>query len=157
MDEIKSAQLKTLRELPGALREIVRGLSDVQLDTPYRSGGWTVRQVVHHVADSHMHAYIRMRMIVTEDHPTITPYNQDVWAATPDVRTGALEPSLVLLAGLHARWAAFLEQVPDSAWSRTALHPERGEVTLSSMLATYAGHGVKHVGHIRSLREARQW
>jgi hypothetical protein len=157
MDETKSAQLKALRELPVALREIVKGLNDAQLDTPYRTGGWTVRQVVHHLADSHMHAYIRMRLIVAEDHPTIKPYDQDAWAATPDVRTGSPESSLVLLTGLHARWCAFLDHLPDTAWGRTALHPERGEVTLGSMLATYAGHGVKHVGHIRSLREARQW
>lgn len=157
MDDVKKQQIEAIKSLPGALREVVRGLSDEQLDTPYREGGWTVRQVVHHVADSHMHAYIRMRRIVTEDHPNIQPYNQDIWAATPDTVAGPIEPSLVILMGLHARWASFLEHLPETAWTRTAFHPERGEVTLASTLATYAGHGTKHCGHIRSLREKNQW
>ncbi len=156
MTETQKQQIEALKALPSALREVVAGLSDAQLDTPYRDGGWTARQVVHHMADSHMQAYIRMRKIVTEDHPTIQPYNQDVWAALPDA-AGPIEPSLVILMGLHARWATFLELLPESAWTRGALHPERGEVTLMSMLATYAGHGVKHCGHIRSLREKHQW
>ncbi len=157
MNDIQKQQIETLKALPSALREVLKGLNEEQLDTPYRDGGWTVRQVVNHIADSHMHAYLRMRKIVTEDHPTIQPYNQDVWAATPDAIAGPVEPSLVILMGLHARWASFLEQLPESAWTRTALHPERGEVTLASMLTTYAGHGTKHCGHIRSLREKKQW
>jgi len=157
MNDVQKQQIEALKALPTALREVVHGLSEEQLDTPYRDGGWTARQVVHHVADSHMHAYIRMRKIVAEDHPTIQPYDQNVWAAMADSVAGPIEPSLVILMGLHARWAMFLEQLPDEAWTRTALHPERGEVTLASMLATYAGHGTKHCGHIRSLREKKKW
>ena len=157
MNDVQKQQIEALKDLLTALREVVHGLSEEQLDTPYRDGGWTARQVVHHVADSHMHAYIRMRKIVAEDHPTIQPYDQNVWAAMADSVAGPIEPSLVILMGLHARWAMFLEQLPDEAWTRTALHPERGEVTLASMLATYAGHGTKHCGHIRSLREKKKW
>lgn len=157
MDESGKRLLAELRGFPQALREVVRGLTDAQLDTPYRAGGWTARQVVHHCADSHMHAFLRMRFIAAVDHPTITPYDQEVWAAEESARTGPVEPSLRLLEGLHERWCGFLEHLPDAAWARTAHHPERGEVTMMGMLKTYAGHGTKHCGHIRSLREARSW
>ncbi len=157
MVEERTMEFAALRDLPRHLREVVSGLQDMQLDTPYRVGGWTVRQVVHHLADSHMHAYLRMRFIVTEDHPVIKPYDQDRWATLADAAGGPLEPSLVILDGLHDRWVQFLESLPEAAWTRSALHPERGEVTLQSMLRTYAGHGEKHLAHIRGLRIARGW
>lgn len=157
MVDDRTMKLAALRGLPPHLREAVNGLQGMQLDTPYRPGGWTIRQVVHHLADSHMHAYLRMKFIVTEDHPVIKPYEQDRWAALADAAGASLEPSLLILDGLHERWVRFLESLPDAAWTRTALHPERGEVTLESMLRTYAGHGDKHVGQIRGLRTARGW
>jgi uncharacterized damage-inducible protein DinB len=153
----RTTQLRALRDLPGRLRNALAGLDDSQLDTPYREGGWTIRQVVHHLADSHAHAYLRMKMIVNEDHPTIKPYNQNVWATNQDALHGPVAGSLDLLEGLHRRWADFLEQLPEDAWSRSAVHPERGEVTMTGMLATYAGHGEKHIGHIMGLRKARGW
>ena len=153
----RGMQLRMLRELPAKLRTTVAGLSDAQLDTPYREGGWTVRQVVHHLADSHMHAYLRMKWMVNQEHPTIAPYDQNVWAANEEAAHGAVAPSLDLLDGLHRRWADFLERLPESAWSRTALHPERGEVTMQGTLETYARHGEKHCEHIMGLRRARGW
>lgn len=155
--EERHAHITAIRDLPQRLREVVRGLNDTQLDTPYRDGGWTVRQVVHHLADSHAHAFLRMKFILTEDHPTLKPYDQDIWAAQPDVLLGPIEPSLVLLMGLHERWVRMLHDVPEDGWHRTALHPERGTLTLEDMLTTYARHGVKHVGQIRELRRARGW
>ena len=157
MVEERTMKLAALRDLPRLLREVVNGLQGTQLDTPYRTGGWTTRQVVHHLADSHMHAYLRMKYIVTEDHPVIKPYEQDRWAALSDAASGPLEPSLLILDGLHERWVHFLMSLPETAWTRSALHPERGEVTLESMLRTYAGHGDKHMEQIRGLRTARGW
>jgi hypothetical protein len=153
----RALHLRALRDLPGKLRETVAGLNDSQLDTPYRNGGWTVRQVVHHLADSHMHAYLRMKLMVNEDHPTIKPYDQNVWATNGDSAKGAIASSLDLLGGLQSRWADFLEGLPETAWERRALHPERGEVTMSGTLETYARHGEKHIGHIMGLRRARGW
>lgn len=157
MNEQRKAQIAAIRDLPQRLRDVVRTLRDDQLDTPYRTGGWTVRQVVHHLADSHMHAYTRMKFMLTENHPTIKPYDQNVWAAQPDASATAIEPSLVILMGLHERWARMLEDVPEDGWRRTALHPERGPLTLHDMLDIYAKHGEKHVGHIRGLREEKGW
>jgi len=153
----RTTQLRTLRELPAKLRATVAGLNDAQLDTPYREGGWTVRQVVHHLADSHMHAYLRMKLMVNEDHPTIKPYDQNIWAANADATRGAIGSSLDLLDGLHRRWADFLEQLPEGAWSRGGLHPERGEVMMTGTLDIYARHGEKHIEHIMGLRRARGW
>jgi hypothetical protein len=150
-------QLKTLGELPAKIRESVAGLTDAQLNTPYREGGWTVRQVIHHLADSHMHAYLRMKLMVHEDHPTIKPYNQDVWAASGEAAHGAIGSSLDLLDGLHRRWVDFLASLPESAWSRGGLHPERGEITMTGTLDTYARHGEKHLGHIMGIRRAKGW
>jgi uncharacterized damage-inducible protein DinB len=152
-----AARIAKIRDLPFQLEQAVAGLSDAQLDTPYREGGWTVRQVVHHVADSHMNAFIRMKLMVTEEHPTIKPYNQDDWAVQADSRNVPLAPSLSIIRGLHDRWCRLLEHVKESEWARTAVHPERGTVTLDAMLSTYAAHGEKHVGHITSLRRQRNW
>jgi hypothetical protein len=150
-------KIAKIRQLPAAVEASVKGLNDRQLDTPYRPGGWTVRQVVHHLADSHMNAVIRMKLILTEEAPTLKPYDQDAWAKLIDTSTLPIQSSLSLLGGLHDRWTKLLESLPDGAWSRTAHHPERGDVSLESMLITYAGHGEKHVGQITNLRNAQGW
>jgi uncharacterized damage-inducible protein DinB len=146
-----------IRALPALLQEAVEGLDDEKLNTPYRPGGWTVRQVVHHLADSHMHAYLRMKLTFWQDHPVLNAYNQDDWATTKDVTGLPVESSLQILAGLHRRWVEFLASLPDSAWQRTAHHPERGTITLMSLLHTYAEHGHRHVQQIRELRTSRGW
>ena len=146
-----------IRRLPAALETAVKGLNDRQLDTPYRPGGWTIRQVVHHLADSHVNAFVRMKLILTEEKPRLKPYNQDAWANLPDANAMPVQSSLAILKGLHERWCTLLESVPEEAWSRTAIHPERGEVLLEGQLITYASHGEKHVGHITGLRSAKGW
>jgi hypothetical protein len=153
----RAERIRKIRALPAALRTAVAGLTDVRLDTPYRDGGWTVRQVVHHLADSHMNAFVRMKLILTETHPTLKPYDQNAWALMPDGKDAPIDASLAVLDGLHERWTAMLEGVGEKDWVRTALHPERGEITLDSLLQTYAGHGEKHVEHIAGLRTARGW
>ena len=152
----RTAKIAQIAACPPVLRRAVAGLSDSQLDTPYRDGGWTVRQVVHHVADSHMHAYIRFRSTVAEDHPTIKTYDQDVWAEFTDSKL-PLDASLAIIEGLHERWSVFLESLPDEAWSRTAMHPERGEMTLDDFLDIYSSHGVRHAKQITDLREREGW
>ena len=150
--ESHTEHVRALRALPGQARDSVVGLDDAQLDTPYRPGGWTLRQVVHHLADSHTHAALRMRQILTEDHPTLRPYDQDAWAALAEARQGPIEDSLALLEALHARIVRLLEGLPDEAWERTAFHPEVGEVTLAGLVRTYAEHGAHHVAQIVQAR-----
>jgi uncharacterized damage-inducible protein DinB len=133
---------------PAQLRAAVAGLDAAQLDTPYREGGWTVRQVVHHVADSHMNAYIRFRKALTEDAPAITAYDEKRWAELADIRLDP-EPSLALVEALHVRWTALLRALRPEDFDRTYLHPEMGPVPLSTALAMYAWHGRHHVAHIR--------
>ena len=152
-----SAMIDAIAALPDSLEAAVKGLNDAQLDTRYREGGWTVRQVVHHVADSHMNAFIRMKLILTEDNPTLKPYNQDVWAIQPDVNGIPLEPSLHIIRGLHLRWVALLRSVTGNSWQSPGFHPERGKVLLEDMLRIYSGHGEKHVGQITGLRKAKGW
>jgi uncharacterized damage-inducible protein DinB len=152
----RQSRIADIRELPAIIKSAVAGLSDEQLDTRYRDGGWTVRQVVHHVADSHMNAYLRFRWLVTEDHPTIKTYDQDIWAGLSDSRL-ALDSSLKIIDGLHERWAAFLDALPESAWSRKGMHPELGEVTLDDLLEIYSGHGAHHAGQITDLRARKGW
>jgi hypothetical protein len=146
-----------IEQLPDILERSVSGLNDQQLDTPYRDGGWTPRQVVHHVADSHMNAFIRMKLMLTEDNPPLKPYNQDVWAVQADVKGVPLESSLSIIRGLHKRWVILLKSVPEGGWTRTAFHPERGQVTLEGMLKIYGGHGAKHAEQINGLRRAKGW
>ena len=157
MNEERRRKIDRIRALPAALEKAVKGLNDKQLDTPYREGGWTVRQVVHHLADAHMNAFIRMKLILTEGKPTIKPYDQNAWAALADTTEMPIGVSLEILRGLHDRWSVLLDRVPDGEWTRSALHPERGEVTLESQLNVYAGHGEKHVEHIANLRRAKGW
>jgi hypothetical protein len=149
--------LLDIAELPGRLRDAVEGLSDKQLDTPYRPEGWTVRQVVHHLADSHMHASIRTRFALTQNEPTIMAYDENLWAALKDAKSGPLEPSLLLLDGLHARWTALLESLGEADWGRKFVHPERGLLTIHANIPVYAWHGRHHTAHITALRKRMNW
>ena len=142
---------------PAALRAAIRGLSPQQLDTPYRDGGWTVRQVAHHVPDSHMNAYIRFKLALTEDEPTIKPYMEDRWAELPDTRSTPLEVSLALLDALHDRWVRLLRSLQPQDWQRTFRHPELGVMPLEKTVAMYAWHGRHHVAHITELRKRMGW
>ncbi|HEX8904235.1 MAG TPA: bacillithiol transferase BstA [Longimicrobiaceae bacterium] len=143
-------------EAPARLRAAVHGLDDAQLDTPYRGGGWTVRQVVHHVPDSHMNAYTRFKLGLTEDVPTIKTYDEAAWADLPDTRL-PIEGSLVLLEKLHERWVPLLRALDEQQWKRTFRHPEWGEMTLEDALGMYAWHGSHHVAHVTRLRERQGW
>jgi len=143
--------------LPARLRAAVAGLSDAQLDTPYRPGGWTVRQVVHHVADSHMNGHIRLRFALTMDGPTIMPYDQALWADLLDVRTLPVDASLRILEGIHARWAALARSMTTEERARRFVHPEVGEQTVDQQLALYAWHGRHHTAHITALRSREHW
>ncbi len=142
---------------PARMRAAVGGLDEAQLETPYRDGGWTVRQVVHHVPDSHMNAYTRVKLALTEDEPTIKPYDEGAWAKLNDVRDTPIETSLVLLETLHKRWDTILTAMTDADFERTLLHPDIGVITLDWLVAMYAWHGRHHVGHITSLRERSGW
>jgi hypothetical protein len=142
---------------PKAMRAAVAGLSDAQLDTPYRDGGWTVRQVVHHVPDSHINSYIRCKLCVAENHPRITAYNQDDWVKFADADKAPIEVSLTLLESLHDRWVRFLRSLPESAFERTLLHPENGVMSLATVVFLYSWHGRHHVAHITSLRARQGW
>ncbi len=155
--EKRRAWIQDIVDLPKNARKAVAGLTAEQLDTPYREGGWTVRQVVHHLADSHMNAFVRIKLGLTETNPQITPYNQDAWAATADSRQADVELSLRLLEGLHGRWAALLSSLAPQDFSRTFLHPEDGVRSIDRTLQTYAWHCRHHVGHILSLRARKGW
>ena len=155
--EARPQLIAEIEAAPARFREAVRGLGDEQLDTPYRPGGWTVRQVVHHFADSHMNAYVRFRLALTENEPTIRPYDQKAWAELPDARTAPVEPSLQLIEGMHARWVRLLETLSDADFARTFRHPELGLVRLDSNLALYAWHGRHHAAHIAGLRQRNGW
>jgi len=146
-----------LAAAPALFRQAVAGLDDRQLDTPYRPGGWTVRQVVHHLPDSHMNSYVRFRLALTEDEPTIKPYHEDRWAELPDARTLPPEVSLALLDDLHNRWVGLLRAMSDSDFGRTFRHPQLGLVRLDTNLALYAWHGRHHTAHITGLRERMGW
>ena len=144
----RNAHVTTLEQTPARLRSLVSAVSDSRLDTPYRPGGWTIRQVVHHVPDSHMNAYIRMKWALTENAPAIKTYEEQLWAELPEAKTGAVEMSLALLDALHRRWVAFLRLLPDPDFGRTFTHPEWGRVTIEEALAMYAWHGRHHAAHI---------
>jgi len=142
---------------PAQFRAAVQGLTGQQLDTPYRPGGWTVRQVVHHVADSHLHSYTRFRLALTEDQPTIKPYDEARWAELADAKSSLIETSLALLDNLHKRWVLLLRSLAPSDWERTFRHPELGLMRLDQNLALYGWHGRHHVAHITTLRERQGW
>ena len=154
---LRAEHIEVLRLLPERLRLAVKGLSDAQLDTPYRDGGWTVRQVVHHFADSHANSYIRFKLALTEDWPTIKPYDEAAWARLPDSRL-PIESSLMFITGLHERLVALLESRSDEDFQRGFIHPEQGRrVTLATNLAVYEWHSRHHVAHITSLRSRKGW
>jgi len=148
--------INAIGEAPAKLRAAIAGLNEQQLDTPYRPGGWTVRQVVHHVPDSHMNAVVRFKLALTEDEPTIKPYEQARWAELADAKM-PVEPSLILLENLHKRWLAVLNSLGPADWQRKYRHPELGTMTLDRTLQMYAWHGRHHVAHITALRERNGW
>lgn len=152
----RAEQLQTLRELPGKLRTALAGLSDAQLDTPYREGGWTVRQVVHHIADSHANSYFRVKLALTEDNPTIKAYDEAAWARLSDSRL-PVDGSLAMTDAVHQRLIALLEPLSDADMQKAFQHPERGQVTLANNLAIYAWHSHHHLAHITRLRERMGW
>lgn len=143
--------------LPVEVRTAVGGLSAAQQDTPYRPDGWTVRQVVHHLADSHLNGYVRFRWTLTEDEPTIKAYDQDAWASLHDAHQMSVVPSLALLDALHARWVWLCRSLSDADWTRAFHHPKSGRMTLDDALALYAWHGRHHTAHITALREREEW
>jgi uncharacterized damage-inducible protein DinB len=155
--EQKQQCLTEIEQAPVRLRAALKGLTDQQLDTPYRDGGWTLRQVAHHVPDSHMNSYIRFKLALTEDDPLIKPYLENIWAELPEAKHAPIEMSLALLDSLHERWMLMLRQLADADWQRTFRHPERGPMSLEKNLALYAWHGRHHVAHITSLREKMGW
>jgi len=156
-EEQKQKYLDDIEHTPANLRAALKGLSNAQLDTPYRPEGWTVRQVAHHVPDSHLNAYIRFKLALTEDDPTIKPYAEDRWAQLADTQSTPVEVSLSLLDALHTRWIKLLRSLKPEDWKRTFRHPELGLVPLEKNLALYSWHGRHHVAHITGLRERNGW
>jgi hypothetical protein len=146
-----------IEKAPKLMREAVSGLSGGQLDTPYRPGGWTVRQVVHHVPDSHMNAYIRLKLALTENEPTIKPYEEALWADLPDSRETPVEVSLALMELLHLRWDILLRSLQRGDFARRLRHPELGLMTVDNLVGLYAWHGRHHAAHITSLRQREGW
>lgn len=156
-DASRSEAISIIAGLPAKMRSAVKGLSDAQLDTPYRPEGWTVRQVVHHVPDSHMNAFTRFKLALTEDTPRIKPYAEAKWAELPDGRTGPVEPSLSILDGLHSRWTVLLRSMRAEDFNRQLEHPENGVQSLDRMLALYAWHSRHHLAHITELKRREGW
>ncbi len=155
--EARQRRIQTIADLPQRLRAAVAGLSDAQLDTPYRPGGWTIRQTVHHVPDSHANAFIRFKLALTEDEvPTIKPYYEDRWAELGDSRL-PVDVSLKMIESLHTRWLALLNSMSESDFQKTFIHPETGKWTLDGALALYDWHSRHHTAHITSLRERNGW
>ena len=155
--ELKEKCLDDIEQTPARLRAVVQGLSEKQLDTPYRDGGWTVRQVVHHVPDSHMNSYVRFKLALTEEEPTIRPYMENLWAELPEARTARIELSLALLEGLQQALDAHAARVSTGRLEASFRHPELGLMTLEKNLALYAWHGLHHVAHVTALRERMGW
>ena len=156
-NEQRQQLIAQIEQAPAQLRKALAGLTEEQVDTPYRPGGWTVRQVVHHLPDSHMNAYVRFRLALTEDEPTIKPYDQERWATLKDARTAPAELSLSLLESLHRRFVLLLRSLRAEDFARTFLHPEMGVVTLDKYLGMYAWHGRHHIAHVTSLRDRMGW
>jgi uncharacterized damage-inducible protein DinB len=156
-DASRAAAIAVIADTPKQLRAAVQGLNDTQLNTPYRPEGWTVRQLVHHVPDSHMNAYVRTRLALTEENPTIKPYDETKWAELSDAKTAPVDVSLTMLETLHARWVALLRSMTPAQFSRKLNHPENGPMTLDAMIALYAWHGPHHVAHVAELRKREGW
>lgn len=155
--EQRAQFVREITAAPARLRAAVTGLTDAQLDTPYRGGGWTIRQVVHHVPDSHLNAYVRFKLGLTEAEPTIKTYEEARWAELPEAKTGPIDMSLALLDSVHERWLACIHALPHDAFARTFRHPELGLMSLDQLLALYAWHGRHHVAHITALKQRRGW
>ena len=154
----RAKSIAAIREAPALMRAAVQGLSDAQVDTPYREGGWTPRQIAHHVAESHMNAYIRFKLAITEVNPTIKPYDENLWAKTPDVAREPAATSIALLESLHRRWVTLLEAMKPEDFARTVFHPEhKRELSLDWMLQLYSWHGKHHASHITHLRSRNKW
>jgi DinB superfamily len=153
----RSAAIEGIRQLPQNLRFAVAAFSEEQLETPYRPGGWTVRQLVHHVADSHMNAYVRVRLALTEDWPTIIPYQEKRWAELEDASTGAVSTSLDLLQALHTRWVQLFASLHEHDWKRGYVHPENGRETLERVVVLYDWHGRHHTAHVTQLSARMGW
>lgn len=156
-DDTRRRLIGEIESTPAKLRAALAGLSQEQLDTPYRPGGWTVRQVVHHLPDSHLNSYTRFKLALTEDEPTIKPYDQERWSELADARTAPVDTSLLLLESLHRRWVLLLKSMTPQDFARAFNHPELGKLSLDKTLALYAWHGAHHVAHITSLRERMGW
>jgi uncharacterized damage-inducible protein DinB len=155
--EARRTAIEAIAEAPAKLRKAVAGLNDAQLDTPYRPEGWTVRQLVHHVADSHINAFVRTRFALAENNVTITPYEEKAWAELPDMRSMPVEVSLDLLDALHARWVHLLRAIKADDFRRSIQHPENGTMTVDDLLTVYSWHGRHHNAHIMALRERKGW
>ena len=155
--ELRARHIDEIAALPGHMREAVRGLSAEQLETPYRDGGWTLKQVVHHVPESHMNAYIRFKLALTENCPTIKPYDEAAWARLKDVELTPIDISLNLLESIHSRWVTLLNTMKEDDFARKLNHPESGVQTLDRMVALYDWHGNHHLAHITGTRERMKW
>ena len=154
----KKSWLNDIKFLPQAVENSILNLDEVQIKTPYREGGWTVQQLIHHIADSHINAYCRFKLCLTENNPTIRPYEEKLWAELDDVKNLPVNISITLLYALHTRLYETLKDLPDAAWERTVVHPEHNKVfTLWYLLGMYAWHGKHHVAHITDLRERNKW
>lgn len=153
----RAALITAIAEAPGNLAKAVAGLSASQLDTPYRDGGWSVRQVVHHLPDSHLNAYVRLKLALTEHQPTIKPYDERLWAETAEARTGPIDVSLALLDGLHQRWVLLLRSLRPADFTRTFNHPENGVRNVDWLVQLYAWHGRHHIAQITALRDRMGW
>jgi hypothetical protein len=155
--QAREGHIRSIETLPDRLRAAVDGLMEDQLDTPYRPGGWTVRQVVHHVPDSHVNAYVRFKLALTESNPTIRVYDEKAWAREEDAVSAPVEMSLTLLEALHRRWVAWLRTLDDGAWIRRLEHPEAGPMNVNELLCIYGWHSEHHLAHILRLREREGW
>ena len=156
-DEQVERYIFSLAGLPASLQEAVAGLTPAQLDTPYREGGWTVRQVIHHLPDSHMNGYMRQKLALTENLPLIRPYDEAAWAALPDSQQGAPEVSIALLAALHQRWVLLLKCLQPEQREREFVHPEAGKQRIREHIGLYAWHGEHHLAHITALKKRKGW
>lgn len=155
--EERATLIHQIGEVPERLAKAIAGFSEEQLNTPYREGGWTVRQVVHHIADSHANAFTRFRLALTEDNPTIKPYDQSKWSELYDSRTAPVDVSMAIIEGLHTRWVMMLESMKPTDFERPLVHPESGPQDVDRLLQTYAWHGRHHVAHIVELRKGKNW
>lgn len=155
--QVRAQAIATIAALPFQLADAVRGLDQQQLDTPYREGGWSVRQVVHHLADSHVNAYVRTKLLLTENNPTVKPYAEEHWAELADAKTAAIGGSLLIVTALHERWVHCLRSLAASDFAKTLHHPDNGAMTLDDLLSIYEWHGRHHVAHVTALRSKMGW